>query len=164
MLKTDNLTIYTNKGRKLLDGFSFVLNEHDKVALIGEEGNGKSTLLKIMAGIDVSSYLTYTGKVYTDSLVSYLPQQINDEDLDKDIMSYLGEEIDYSNLYDLIDELSIGFDVYDHKPIKNYSGGERVKIALLKALINEPDILLMDEPSNDLDLKSLIWLEEFIKN
>ena len=164
MLKTDNLTIYTHKGRKLLDSFSFVLNEHDKVALIGEEGNGKSSLLKIMAGIDVSSYLTYTGKVYTDSLVSYLPQQINDEDLEKDIMSYLGEEIDYSNLYDLIDELSIGFDVYDHKPIKNYSGGERVKIALLKALINEPDILLMDEPSNDLDLKSLIWLEEFIKN
>ena len=163
MLKTDNLTIYTHKGRKLLDGFSFVLNEHDKVALIGEEGNGKSSLLKIMAGIDVSSYLTYSGKVYTDSLVSYLPQQINDEDLEKDIMSYLGEEIDYSNLYDLIDELSIGFDVYDHKPIKNYSGGERVKIALLKALINEPDILLMDEPSNDLDLKSLIWLEEFIK-
>ena len=51
MLKTDNLTIYTHKGRKLLDSFSFVLNEHDKVALIGEEGNGKSSLLKIMAGM-----------------------------------------------------------------------------------------------------------------
>ena len=164
MLKTDKLTIYTHKGRKLLDSFTFVLNEGDKVALIGEEGNGKSSLLKIMAGIDVSSYLNYTGKVYADSLVAYLPQHLSEEDLNQDIMSYLGEEINYSNLYDLIDELSIGFDVYDHKSISDYSGGERVKIALLKTLISKPDILLMDEPSNDLDLKSLIWLEEFIKN
>jgi len=164
MLKTDNLTIYTLKGRKLLDSFSFVLNDNDKIALIGEEGNGKSSLLKIMAGIDVSSYLSYTGKIYCDGLLAYLPQQLEAADENKDIMTFLDEEPDYAYLYELLDELSISFDVFDPKPLSAYSGGERVKIALLKVLIRKPDILLMDEPSNDLDLKSLIWLEEFIKN
>ena len=61
MLKTDHLTITTYKGRVLLNDFSFVLNKKDKIALIGEEGNGKSTILKIVAGIDTDSYVTYTG-------------------------------------------------------------------------------------------------------
>ena len=137
MLKTDNL-----KGRKLLDSFSFVLNDNDKIALIGEEGNGKSSLLKIMAGIDVSSYLSYTGKIYCDGLLAYLPQQLEAADENKDIMTFLDEEPDYAYLYELLDELSISFDVFDPKPLSAYSGGERVKIALLKVLIRKPDILL----------------------
>lgn len=51
MLKVNNLTVTTLKGRKIIKNFSFVLNDGDKLAVIGEEGNGKSTLLKIMAGI-----------------------------------------------------------------------------------------------------------------
>ena len=66
MLKIDNLTITTHKGRVLLSDFSFVLNDNDKIALIGEEGNGKSTILKIIAGIDVSDYVSYTGDIYSD--------------------------------------------------------------------------------------------------
>ena len=62
----NNLCISTLKGRVLLKDFSFTLNQNDKIALIGEEGNGKSTLLKIMCGIDVSDYVTFTGSVNTD--------------------------------------------------------------------------------------------------
>ena len=73
MLKINNLTVTTLKGRELIKNFSFVLNEGDKTALIGEEGNGKSTLLKIMAGIDVSEYVSYTGDIISTDHVAYLP-------------------------------------------------------------------------------------------
>ena len=66
MLKVDSLSIHTHKGRTLLKDFSFVLNRNDKCALIGEEGNGKSTLLKVLAGIDVSSYAVYEGSITSD--------------------------------------------------------------------------------------------------
>ena len=58
MLKVNNLTVTTLKGRIIINNFSFVLNDGDKLAVIVEEGNGKSTLLKIMAGIDVSVYVS----------------------------------------------------------------------------------------------------------
>ena len=80
MLKINDLKIITNTGRKLVDGFSFVLNEGDKIALIGEEGNGKSTLLKIIAGVSDEEYVTYSGSVYCDEKIGYLPQRLSDED------------------------------------------------------------------------------------
>ncbi|MBQ1911242.1 MAG: ATP-binding cassette domain-containing protein, partial [Erysipelotrichaceae bacterium] len=69
MLKINHLTVTMLKGRKLLEDFSFVLEKGDKIALIGEEGNGKSTLLKIMAGIDVNSYVTFSGSVDCDERI-----------------------------------------------------------------------------------------------
>lgn len=77
MLIINNLTITTNKGRVLVNDFSFVLNENDKVALIGEEGNSKSTILKVIAGIDISSYAEYSGKIICDGVIGYLPQTID---------------------------------------------------------------------------------------
>ena len=53
-----------------------MLNNNDKIALIGEEGNGKSTILKIIAGIDVSDYVSYTGDIYSDGKISYLKQTL----------------------------------------------------------------------------------------
>ena len=164
MLKIDHLTITTHKGRKLLDDFSFVLNDDDKVALIGEEGNGKSTILKIIAGIDVDSYVNYEGNIICDGKIGYLPQRIAQEDLDKDIVDYIGDEIDYNFLYSLITRIGIDPSLIADRKIRTLSGGEKVKISLLKVLYCQPDILLLDEPTNDLDLRTLIWLEEFIRN
>ena len=164
MLKINNLTITTNKNRVLLKDFSFVLNDNDKVALIGEEGNGKSTILKIIAGIDVSDYVSYTGTITHDGRIGYLPQQIMDEDLDKDVLSYIDDEIDYNHLYSLAISIGINKSLFDDRIISTLSGGEKVKISLLKVLYHNPDILLLDEPTNDLDIKTLFWLEDFIIN
>ncbi|MBR3250752.1 MAG: ABC-F family ATP-binding cassette domain-containing protein [Erysipelotrichaceae bacterium] len=164
MLKIDNLTIITSKGRKLVEDFSFVLNDEDKVALIGEEGNGKSTLLKIIAGVDTESYVSYSGKIITDGRIGYLPQSIETKYLDLSVEEYIAEQIDYAFLYEILNRISLDYSLFDDRSVGTLSGGERVKVSLVKMLYNDPDILLMDEPSNDLDLKTLIWLEEFIKN
>ena len=163
MLKINNLTITTDTGRILAEDFSFVVNEGDKVALIGEEGNGKSTLLKIFAGYDLS-YITYTGNIYRDGNCAYLPQTISEEDLEKTVTDYIDPQLDYNFLYTQLRRISIDPELIGERKMKSLSGGEKVKISLLKLLYEQADILLLDEPSNDLDLKTLIWLEEFIKN
>ena len=163
-ININDLSITTLKGRKLLDSFSFNLNEGDKIALIGEEGNGKSTLLKIIAGIDVSNYVSYSGTIKANGKIGYLPQKIEDEYLDKTTIEYIGEDIDYNFLYSLIVDLNIDANLLEDRIVRSLSGGEKVKIALLKILYEQANILLLDEPTNDLDLKTLIWLEEFIKS
>ena len=165
MLKIDNLTITTHKGRNLLKDFSFVLNENDKIALIGEEGNGKSTIIKIMAGIDVSDYVTYTGSIICNERIGYLPQAIEEDLLNCNVLECItNNDIDYTKLYSIIGLLKINNELIEQNHlIKTLSGGEKVKVSLARVLYQEPDILLLDEPTNDLDLKTLIWLEEFIK-
>lgn len=162
MLKIDNLTITTNTSRKLIDKFSFTLNDNDKIALIGEEGNGKSTLLKAIAGIDLSDYASIEGNVYTDSKIGYLPQAIDNKNLSLNTLDYISDDIDYGLLYEILDLVNIDYSIFDNRIIKTLSGGERVKLSLVKLLYSRPDILLLDEPTNDLDLKTLIWLEEFV--
>ena len=163
MLNINHLTITTLKGRVLLKDFSFTLNKGDKIALIGEEGNGKSTLLKIMAGEDVSDYVTVEGEIYTRDKVAYLPQHINREDEDLDVRTFIEkDETDVRKLYSLLNEIGIDRSILDGRRMKDLSGGERVKAALARVLYEEPDLLLLDEPSNDIDLQTMIWLEDFI--
>lgn len=174
MFTVNNLNITTHKGRILLKDFSFNLNPGDKIALIGEEGNGKSTLLKILAGFDVSDYVTYIGSVVTDEKTAYLPQKISDEWLDDSAFDYMvkdshDSQIDaehysnYSQIYDALKAVNLDAGIIDdERSMRSYSGGEKVKIAMAKILYQDPDILFLDEPTNDLDLETLIWLESFI--
>ena len=164
MLKINNLTIISSSGRKLIEDFSFVLNEDDKIALIGEEGNGKSTLLKLLAGESVEGYASFSGTIERDGRVGYLPQHMSSEDLERSVEDYIDQEIDYNHLYLLMNRIGIDSDLISNRKMKTLSGGEKVRIAILKILYEDPDMLLLDEPSNDLDLKTLIWLEEFIAN
>ena len=163
-LKINNLSIETLKGRKLLEDFSFTLNSKDKIALIGEEGNGKSTILKIIAGVDVSDYVSYSGSIVSNGKIGFLSQKIQDEYLKYKTIDYIGEDIDYNRLYSLLIKLDVADELIEDRMVDTLSGGEKVKLSLLKVLYHEPDILLLDEPTNDLDLKTLIWLEEFIKD
>ena len=164
MLKIHKLNIITNTNRILLKDFLFTLNHNDKIALIGEEGNGKSTLLKIIAGIDVSDYVSFTGDIICNEMIEYLPQTIEAKYFDMDVLDYISDDIDYNELYSLAVSINIDLKLLENRILKTLSGGEKVKISLLKILYSKPDIILLDEPTNDLDLKTLIWLEEFIKN
>lgn len=153
--------------KNYITNLSLILNKNDKLAIIGEEGNGKSTLLKVILGM--CDYAKVTGTITNfDNTIGYLPQTLSEEDKYKSVYSYLfASEDDYydkiANFYKLLETVKLSDDIL-HQQLNTLSGGEKIKLRILKLLLEEADILLLDEPTNDLDLETLEWLEIFIKN
>ncbi len=174
MLIVNNLTLINKKDlRILVKDFSFTLNKNDKIGLIGEEGNGKSSfMLALYKEEEASKYLEIKGEInIKNEKIGYLPQFLDETKLNLSLNEYLNEIIDYSSLdytlfYKLIDQLGIDETKLNDNnfKIKSLSGGERIKFLLFSVLINEPTILLLDEPSNDLDISSLKILENLINS
>ncbi len=174
MLIISNLTIVLKKDlRTLIKDFSFTLNKNDKVGIIGEEGNGKSSLLKVIYNKEeASKYLEISGDIFIkDERIGYLPQVIKEDNLNLSLNELLNKELDYSSLdykkyYQYIDKFNIDEDklLSNKIKVKSLSGGERIKLFLFIELMKEPTLVLLDEPSNDLDLSSLNLLEDLIKN
>lgn len=173
MLQVKNLCLYHKKDlRPLVENLSFVLNDGDKAAVIGEEGNGKSTLLKLIYDSAlVEEYVEYTGEIIKRNAVcGYLAQELSKEDREKTVYEYLSEEAsfletDYSQLVSWAGKLGISMDMlYSDTKMASLSGGEKVKIRLVRILSMKPDVFLLDEPSNDIDVETLVWLENFIND
>ncbi|MDR0859135.1 MAG: ATP-binding cassette domain-containing protein [Oscillospiraceae bacterium] len=171
MLQIKNLCVSLKKDlRAIIDGFSFVLGESDRAVIIGEEGNGKSTLLKLIYSPELAeSYCEYSGEIITRGVkLGYLPQEMsaNEKALAvADFCAKIPEFYDTSPkvLGKLCRELDLPAELpFTEQLTGTLSGGERVKLQLLKILISEPDVLLLDEPSNDIDIATLEWLERFI--
>ena len=165
MLQVNNLSIRNLRDLKVLvSDLSFLVKAGDKIAIIGEEGSGKSSILKcILNDPSIHDYLEMTGSIKNSFVTEYLPQNL-DAYYDLSIDEFLGQ-INYQIFYELLDELNLNEEFINRQiKIKDLSGGEKIKLALLKVLMNEPDLLLLDEPSNDLDLETVYWLEDFIKN
>ena len=166
MLEIKDLSISIND-RYLVKNLNLVLNKGDKLAIIGEEGNGKSTLLKSILGI--CKYAEISGAInLKGNSIGYLEQTISDDKLDKKVYDFLFvNEMDYydkiNNLYKYLELIDLNDGILAQK-IGTLSGGEKVKISILKLLLNEYDILFLDEPTNDLDIETLEWLENFINN
>ena len=166
MLEIKALTISIN-GRYLIKNLNLTLNNSDKLAIIGEEGNGKSTLLKSVLGI--CEYAEISGKInLKGNRIGYLEQSISADKLEKSVYEFLFiDETDYydkiNNLYKYLKLINLTDDILKQK-IRTLSGGEKVKISILKLLLNEYDILFLDEPTNDLDIETLEWLEKFINS
>ena len=164
MFEIKNISIQV-KERYLVKNLSFTVNQKDKLAIIGEEGNGKSTLLKALAG--KLDYGEVTGGVSAKNhKIGYLEQSMSKEAEEQTPLEYLfqTEEDYYHNIgkfYKEKERFHITEEMLDRK-IKTLSGGEKVKLAILKLLLEENDILLLDEPTNDLDIETLEWLENFI--
>lgn len=176
ILEINKLTItMKNSEKKLLSNFSLSLKQDDKYAIIGEEGNGKSTLIKAIVDQNlISDYCDITGKIVVNGTFGYLEQHL---DLmwnkitvsDFFLKNNPNSEIDYDRYNKLsnikINLINLGLDpnlFESNQLIETLSGGEKVKIQLAKIMGSNPDFLLLDEPTNDLDLKTLTWLEEFI--
>lgn len=147
----------------LLSNLSYAINEGDKIGLIGVNGTGKSTLLRITAGVEDADdgKIVLTGGVR----IGYLPQS-PDYDPEATVLdqatSYLWPEVlaegDFkckSMLYQL------GIDNLDAK-MGNLSGGERKRVAMAGILTNPCDILILDEPTNHIDAETVVWLENFL--
>lgn len=173
MLQIKHLTIRHKKDyRILLEDFNLCINQGDKCALIGEEGNGKSTLLKLIYAPEMTEdYVEYEGEILrTGERFGYLPQELPDSQRTKTIYEYLTEsDVFYDKNPSELAQLcaKIGFPLerlYSEELLGVLSGGEKIKVQLIRLLIEEPTMLLLDEPSNDLDIETLIWLEGFIQS
>jgi len=166
MLELKNVEIrLTTNDRVLVEDFSFILHRGDKAVIIGEEGNGKSTLLKLIyCEDDVSAYCQYSGQIVKKGRLAYLPQMFPKEDLGLCLNQYFADVEIHRHVH-ILARLGLTLDfVMSHQSIRTLSGGEKIKIQLAKIMIAEPDIILLDEPTNDIDIAALIWLEEFINN
>lgn len=168
MLQIKNLSIYHNKDlTPLVENLSFSLRDGERAALIGEEGNGKSTLLRIAAGEDVP-YASVTGEVVTSGSRGYLPQELPADDRAKTAYDFFMDspvffEQTPRELAELSRRFALPGDVfYSEQVMDTFSGGERVKLQLCRLLMAKPSLLLLDEPSNDLDLATVKWLEHFM--
>ena len=171
MLQIQNLTITHKKdSRELVRDFSFCLNPGDRAALIGEEGNGKSTLLKLIYDERLTEdYAESTGVISKKGMrLGYLPQELPEAEKEKSDWEFCMEKPGFAECQPK--ELArtagrMGLDAglfYSDQKMGSLSGGERVKLQLACILLDGPDVLLLDEPSNDLDLPTLDFLERLI--
>jgi len=208
MISVDNLAVEFS-GDTLFSDVSFVVNENDKIALMGKNGAGKSTMMKIIAGEQKPT----RGNVRApkDAVIAYLPQHLLTDDdctvfeeaskafkqifemqkeieqLNKELETRTDYESDaYMNIitkvaevgekYYALEEINyeaevekalrgLGFKRSDlHRQTSEFSGGWRMRIELAKLLLQKPDLILLDEPTNHVDIESVIWLEDFLIN
>lgn len=173
MLQIQHLDLSMKRDlRELLRDFTFSLNPGDKAAVIGEEGNGKSTLLKLLYDESlVEDYAEWSGTIQKDGmLLGYLAQELTQEDKEKTAYEFCCEEpafldSDPGELARTAAELGFPVELfYADRKMGALSGGEKVKLRMALLSLRRPDCWLLDEPSNDLDLPTLEWLESFIKS
>ncbi|SHK68505.1 ATP-binding cassette, subfamily F, member 3 [Maribacter aquivivus] len=208
MISVDNLAVEFS-GTTLFSDVSFVINPTDKIALMGKNGAGKSTMMKIIAGEQKGTRGNV--RVPKDAVIAYLPQHLLTEDnctvfeeaakafkhvfsmrdemdkLNKELetrtdyesdayMSIIEKVSDLGEKYYALDEVNydaevekalkgLGFRQADFtRQTNEFSGGWRMRIELAKILLQKPDLILLDEPTNHIDIESVIWLEDFLLN
>lgn len=171
MLQIRNLTITHKKDfRVILQDFSCVLNQGDKAVIVGEEGNGKSTLLKWLYDPELmEGYAEAEGeRTVARERMAYLPQELPEEDKKRTVCEFFMEESAFLSqtpreLGSLAGRFHVSPDFfYGDQAMDTLSGGEKVKAQMMRLLMRGPTALLLDEPSNDIDLETLKWLEELI--
>ncbi len=164
-------------GHVILSHVDFEIKGNEKIALVGRNGAGKTTLLKLIAGelsLDRDDKRQGAGVTRSRQLtVGMLRQQAfsDREQTVEEILlaacpfqdTFARERFEYEQEYDRI-FTGFGFARTDkHKKIGDFSGGEQTKIALIRLLLEKPDILLLDEPTNHLDIATIQWLEQYLK-
>ncbi len=153
------------KGSVVLEDASFILSKGQKIGLVGYNGTGKSTLLKILAG--EIEYDDGNLNFRKDLIIGYMPQDTSKLP-NKSILQFLKEKTKNDNLEEYKIEIifaGLGLENLSLSTnLKNLSSGQKSKIFLTGILLLESDVMLLDEPTNNLDLKSLIWLEKFLED
>lgn len=160
MLITVNNLSKTNGIKKIVDNVSFTIEENDKIALVGVNGTGKSTVLKILAGKE-----NYEGTLLQkkDISISYLPQN-PDFNPNNTVLEQVHHDLkDHKvNEYEIKAILN-RFNITNHQAkINELSGGQQKRIALAITLLHPGDLLILDEPTNHLDNEMIEYLEKFL--
>lgn len=171
MIQIKNLRLTHKKDlRILLEDFQLVLNKGDKAVIIGEEGNGKSTLLKwIYNPESIENYIEAEGeRICTGEKIGYLPQELLEAQKGLSVYEFFCEEPLFfeqtpKEMGKLAQDLHVAVDFfYGEQKMCTLSGGERIKAQIARVLMAQPTVLLLDEPSNDIDIETLEWLEKLI--
>ncbi|MCK1197710.1 ABC-F family ATP-binding cassette domain-containing protein [Streptococcus uberis] len=166
VIQFENVSFAYTSDKPLIQDFNIIIQNKDRIGIIGDNGVGKSTLMHLING----ELKPDTGKVdIGDTIkVGYFSQQIKDMDGSKRVISYLQEvadEVKTSHGTTSISELleQFLFPRSSHGSlIAKLSGGEKKRLYLLKILLEKPNVLLLDEPTNDLDIATLTVLENFL--
>lgn len=167
MIKINHLTITQNKDlRDLVSDLNITIQDGEKVAIIGEEGNGKSTLLKSLMGEKLADF-SIRGEIQSDlQSLAYIPQHLPEELKKRSLQDYFfldPADLDYSILYRFAEELHFDSSRFaSDQEIGSLSGGEALKIQLIHEFAKPFEILFLDEPSNDLDIETVDWLKKQI--
>jgi len=168
MIKINHLTITQNKDlRELVSDLNITIQDGEKIAIIGEEGNGKSTLLRTLMGERLTDF-SIRGEIQSDlQSLAYIPQHLPEDLKKKTLHDYFfleSTDLDYSILYRLSDELHFDSSRFaSDQEIGSLSGGEALKIQLIHEFAKPFEILFLDEPSNDLDIEMVDWLKNQIQ-
>lgn len=164
-------------GNTILDHIDFEIREKEKIAIVGANGTGKTTLLRLISGeleLDRDDKRNTPGVKTSRNVTVGMLRQSNTADASKTIEEILLEgcperdsfskerfayEMEYDRLF-----TGFGFEKSDKKKLfMEFSGGEQTKIGLIRLLLEKPDILLLDEPTNHLDIETMEWLEDYMK-
>ncbi|CAM3587661.1 putative ABC transporter ATP-binding protein YheS [Vibrio aerogenes CECT 7868] len=147
----------------LFQDITFTLNQGDRIGLIGHNGCGKSTLMKVLSGRldDFTGTVTKAHHCHLAYVEQHLPAAVAHLTL----LDALAERVETDEFWRAELMLSeLGFSDEDWQlPVSALSGGQHMRLLLARAVISEPDLLLLDEPSNHLDLPALLWLEQFLR-
>lgn len=164
LINIENLT-KSYGDRKLFDGASFSLQEGEKVGVIGINGTGKTTLLKLMLGEEEpdAGRITLAGHV----VLRYLPQHPEFVPDKSSLECVLEGNVTEENRWSIESEakammMRLGVEDFS-QPAGQLSGGQRKRLALISVLLSPADILLLDEPTNHLDHEMADWLEDYLK-
>lgn len=175
LLTVDHVTkVFTQ--RKIFEDASFYLQEQEKVGVIGINGTGKSTLLKMIAGMEEpdNGEIIYANQI----VVHYLPQMPEfdpDATVLESVLSYASvgsvhkesnkDEHEMWNLESSAKSMMTKLGIYDFdEKTGHLSGGQKKRLALVAVLLTPCDVLLLDEPTNHLDAEMAEWLENYLKN
>lgn len=158
LITASHITKY-NQLKCIVDDVSFTINEQDKIALVGINGTGKSTLLKMIAGLT-----DYQGDILRkkDIRISYLPQNPDFKDeytVLKQVYEYVDSKVPEYEVKAILNK----FGISDYsQTIQQLSGGQQKRVALAIALLKPCDLLLLDEPTNHLDNEMIEYLEKYL--
>ncbi len=167
LLTAQSLRVDTAFGT-LFDSLSFTLKKGDRIGLLGDNGCGKSTLLKVLDGTDspAAGSVALSGHCLMARVEQHLPEAIYPLTMLDAVLAQLPTTERESLRWKAETLLAgMGFTPQDMALTSaTLSGGQHTRLLLARALIGEPDLLLLDEPSNHLDLPTMLWLEQFLQN
>lgn len=152
--------------KKVIDDFDYIILRNQRLGIIGPNGCGKSTLMKMIAGILKPD----AGEIeWGDTIkIGYFAQEVPDMDRNLRVIDYIREVAEYIPTKDgkisasMMLERFLFDSAMQYTPVEKLSGGEKRRLYLLKVLMEAPNVLLLDEPSNDIDIPTLTILEDYL--